>query len=68
MEGWHNGRLAMEHATHFVGKMLMKKLERERERERALLGTMLHNGGSRAAPAEITDMHGRSLSACSSIK
>jgi hypothetical protein len=29
---------------------------------------MLHNGGSRAAPAEITDMHGRSLSACSSIK
>ena len=42
--------------------------ERERERKRALLGTMLHNGGSRAAPAEITDMHGRSLSACSSIK
>jgi hypothetical protein len=33
MEGWHNGRLAMEHATHFVGKMLMKKLEREREKE-----------------------------------
>ena len=25
--------------------------EREGERERALLGTMVHNGGSRAAPA-----------------
>ena len=27
-----------------------KERERERERERALLGTTVHNGGSRAAP------------------
>ncbi len=31
--------------------------ERERERERSLLGTTVHNGGSRAAPAARTPHH-----------
>ena len=34
-----------------------RERERERERERALLGTTVHNGGSRASPAPRTPHH-----------
>jgi len=34
---------------------LQDRCERERERERALLGTTVHNGGSRAGGARSTD-------------